>query len=80
MKALQNVIKNVNFKVGSGLTHDKMKLQNLKVKCERLIYINTAKLEEAQREVDYLVATLKLLETLNDALSSLERKENDNER
>jgi len=78
MKIFQNVIKDIQFKDGAS-ENDDLRVKNLKGKCENLIHINTAKLEETQRELNYLNSTLTLLEKIHTTLESLERKENNNE-
>jgi len=78
MKIFQNVIKDIQFKTGAAENED-LRVKNLKGKCENLIHINTAKLEETQRELNYLTSTLTLLEKIHTTLESLERKEDNNE-
>jgi len=78
MKIFQNVIKDIQFKIEPS-ENDDLRVKNLKCKCENLIHINTAKLEETQRELNYLTSTLTLLEKIHTTLESLERKEDNNE-
>lgn len=70
--ALSKIISNVNFKL-SDEERKQLHIQNLQVKCDKLILTNTAKMEEVMRQVERYKNTLELLEKVSQTLECLSK-------
>jgi hypothetical protein len=69
---LSKIITNVNFKL-SDEERKQLHIQNLQIKCDKLILANTAKMEEAMRQVERYRNTLELLEKVSETLECLSK-------
>jgi hypothetical protein len=69
---LSKIITNVNFKL-SDEERKQLHIQNLQIKCDKLILANTAKMEEAMRQVERYRNTLGLLEKVSETLECLSK-------
>jgi hypothetical protein len=69
---LSKIITNVNFKL-SDEERKQLHIQNLQIKCDKLILTNTAKMEEAMRQVERYRNTLGLLEKVSETLECLSK-------
>lgn len=69
---LSKIITNVNFKLSDG-ERKQLHIQNLQIKCDKLILANTAKMEEAMRQVDKYKNIVDLLEKVKETLECLSK-------